>query len=128
MKTINNPTIFNRVEKDSNYTVVDNNYLRNPNLSWRAKGLMTYILSLPNDWKLHKSIIQKRSLEGQSAFRVAWSELEAFGYIKRYPVRKNHQIGYWCTEIHENPDNLAFEFPMTKFDLPPVPLKKFLKH
>lgn len=42
-----------RKDKKDNYTTIDNGYLQNKNLSFKAKGIMTYILSLPDDWVIY---------------------------------------------------------------------------
>lgn len=43
-------TVFHRVKKDANFSGMDNVFLRRDDLSWRAKGLLAYILTLPDDW------------------------------------------------------------------------------
>ena len=42
-----------RIERTRDYTVMSNHHLRNANLSLKAKGLLSMMLSLPEDWELH---------------------------------------------------------------------------
>ena len=44
-----NSTTFVRVKKNKNYTTVHNGFIKRKDLSWKAKGIMTYLLSLPDD-------------------------------------------------------------------------------
>ena len=47
-------TYFIRQERERNYTVMDNTFLKDKRLSWKAKGLFAYILSLPSNWKIYQ--------------------------------------------------------------------------
>lgn len=72
-----------RVEKSKDYTVMSNHHLRNENLSLRAKGLLSQILSLPEDWDYSIAGLAKINKEGKDAVRAAVQELEKAGYIER---------------------------------------------
>lgn len=72
-----------RVEKSKDYTVMSNHHLRNPNLSLRAKGLLSQILSLPENWDYTIAGLAAINKEGKDAVRVAVQELEKAGYIER---------------------------------------------
>ncbi|KAB1363607.1 DNA-binding protein, partial [Bacillus thuringiensis] len=50
-----------RVKKDTNYSVIHNTPLRDENLSWRAKGLLAYMLSLPDDWTFHATELSQHA-------------------------------------------------------------------
>lgn len=95
-----------RVVKDRNFTVIDNRYLRRNDLSWRAKGILTYILSLPDDWVININEIQTHATEGSTAFRSGWNELKDKGYVARYAVKdkKTKKILRWETIVRENVD------------------------
>lgn len=95
-----------RVIKDRNFTVIDNRYLRRNDLSWKAKGILTYILSLPDDWVININEIQTHSTDGKASFRSGWNELKDKGYVERYAVRSkdNKKISYWETIVRENVD------------------------
>lgn len=76
-----------RKTKSENYTVIHNEILRRDDLSWKAKGIMCYILSLPNDWEIYLEEIRKHGTEGRDSFRKGWNELESKGYVKRVQER-----------------------------------------
>ena len=72
-----------RVEKNSGYTVMSNNHLRNRNLSLKAKGLLSQMLSLPEDWDYTLQGLARINRESIDAIRQAIRELEQAGYIQR---------------------------------------------
>ena len=72
-----------RVEKSKDYTVMSNHHLRNSELSLRAKGLLSQILSLPDDWDYTIAGLAAINKEGKDAVRAAVQELEKAGYIER---------------------------------------------
>ena len=72
-----------RVEKSKNYTVMSNHHLRNTELSLRAKGLLSQILSLPEGWDYTIAGLANINKEGKDAVRAAVQELEKAGYIER---------------------------------------------
>ena len=90
-----------RKDKKDNYTTIDNGYLQNKNLSFKAKGIMTYILSLPDDWVIYIDQLIATSKGGESSFRSGLDELIKAGYIKRYPIIEKGQIVTWQTEVYE---------------------------
>lgn len=97
-------TEFMRVEKTKNYSVISNEFIRRKDLSWKAKGILTYILTLPDDWVINLKEIMTHATEGESAFRSGWKELTEAGYVTRKPVRDGQRIKYWETIIRESPD------------------------
>ena len=76
-----------RVEKTRDYTVMSNHHLKNIRISLRAKGLLSIMLSLPENWDYTLKGLARISLEGVDAIRMAIKELEAEGYIVRSRVR-----------------------------------------
>ena len=76
-----------RVEKTKDYTVISNHHLKNIRISLRAKGLLSIMLSLPENWDYTIKGLARISLEGVDAIRKAIQELEAEGYIVRSRVR-----------------------------------------
>lgn len=79
------PTI--RIEKTRDYTVMANHHLRNKALSLKAKGLLSYMLSLPEDWNYTLSGLATSCKDGLDSVRQAVSELESHGYVVRSRVR-----------------------------------------
>lgn len=94
--------IVNRVKKIGNFTTIDNGYLNDEGLSFKAKGILTYLLSLPDDWVVHIEQIVTKSKDGIASFRTGLSELIDKGYLKRYPVKEDGVIIRWETEINES--------------------------
>jgi hypothetical protein len=96
-----------RVIKNKNYTTISNQLFKSKGISLKAKGLMGYLLSLPNDWNLSINGIVACSKEGRRAIGNIINELIAAGYIERNQVRKNGKfIGY---------DYFVFEQPKRPF-------------
>ncbi len=72
-----------RVEHTRNYTVMSNHHLRDKNLSLKAKGLLSQMLSLPEDWDYTLAGLARINCEGKDAIRAAVVELENAGYVQR---------------------------------------------
>ena len=72
-----------RVERTNNYTVMSNYHLRDKTISFKAKGLLSLMLSLPEDWDYTLAGLARISLEGKDAIRTAVVELEKAGYVQR---------------------------------------------
>ena len=72
-----------RVERTHNYTVMSNYHLRDKNLSLKAKGLLSQMLSLPEDWDYTLVGLARINAEGKDAIRAAVVELEKAGYVQR---------------------------------------------
>ncbi len=93
-----------RVQKTKDFTVMSNHHLKNKDLSLRAKGLLSVMLSLPEEWDYTLKGLAQISKEGLDAVRAAVRELEAFGYVERRRMR-NAKGQLTDTEylIHEFP-------------------------
>ena len=76
-----------RIERTRDYTVMSNHHLRNANLSLKAKGLLSMMLSLTEDWNYTTRGLAKICKEGVDAIGAALRELEAAGYIVRHKLR-----------------------------------------
>ena len=72
-----------RVERNKGYTVMSNHHLRNKDLSLKAKGLLSQMLSLPEDWDYTLKGLSLINREQIDAIRAAIRELEQAGYIVR---------------------------------------------
>ena len=88
-----------RVERNSGYTVMSNHHLRNNELTLKAKGLLSQMLSLPEDWDYTLAGLSHINRESIDAIRTAVWELEKAGYRikdqarcqpKRSPSLRNH--------------------------------------
>ena len=76
-----------RIERTRDYTVMSNHHLRNEKLSLKAKGLLSMMLSLPDDWNYTTRGLAKICKEGVDAIGNALRELETAGYIVRHQLR-----------------------------------------
>lgn len=93
-----------RVEKNNNYTVMANYHLRDKELSFKAKGLLSYMLSLPEDWDYSLNGLASVSKEGIKAIKNIIGELKEQGYLKINKIRKEngqYQYEYLIREIPE---------------------------
>lgn len=92
-----------RVEKNSNYTVLHRAALNDSRLSWKAKGIIAYMLSMPDDWIFYMEELIKHASDGEKAFRSGFNELKKYGYVKRFPIYENKKIVRWETIVFESP-------------------------
>ena len=76
-----------RIERTRDYTVMSNHHLRNGKLSLKAKGLLSVMLSLPEDWNYTTRGLAAICKEGVDAIGGALRELETAGYIVRHQLR-----------------------------------------
>ena len=72
-----------RVEKNRNYSVISNVHLQDDSLSWKAKGLLSYLLSLPDTWQIYLEHLKNQSTDGRDSTRTGIKELLDKGYITR---------------------------------------------
>ena len=93
-----------RIERTRDYTVMSNHHLRNGKLSLKAKGLLSMMLSLPEDWNYTTRGLAAICKEGVDAIGGALRELEAAGYIVRHQLRdKQGRISDTEYVIYEQP-------------------------
>lgn len=90
-----------RTEKNKNYTVMGNYHLRDKELSLKAKGLLSIMLSLPDGWNFSTQGLTTLSSDGETAIRSTLKELEQKGYLKRNKVRINGKIADWEYVVYE---------------------------
>lgn len=103
-----------RVAKTDNYTVMSNYHLRDKSLTLKAKGLLSLMLSLPDDWDYSIAGLVTQVKEGRTAVTSALDELIENNYVIREAVRKNGRISDWNYTVYEMP---------TEFVLPSENLK-----
>lgn len=72
-----------RIHKTNNFTVMSNYHFREKGMSLKAKGLLSLMLSLPNDWNYSIAGLVKLSKDGKDSVMTALAELEKFGYLTR---------------------------------------------
>lgn len=72
-----------RISKTKNFTVMSNYHFKEKKMSLKAKGLLSLMLSLPDDWDYSVSGLVKLSKDGKDSVMTALAELEKFGYLTR---------------------------------------------
>lgn len=93
-----------RVNKTKDYTVMANYHFRDKNLSLKAKGLLSMMLSLPNGWGYSVEGLAKLSSDGRASVMAALKELEKFHYLKRSQARDNSgKLAEAIYDIFEQP-------------------------
>ncbi len=76
-----------RVEKTKDYTTMSNYHFREKDMSLKAKGLLSLILSLPEEWDYTLAGLAMLSKDGKDSVRTALTELEEFGYVETARIR-----------------------------------------
>lgn len=101
-------TIF-RVAKNPNnpYVMIDKRISEDNRLSWKAKGIMLYLLSRPNDWAINLVDVEKQSTDGRDGVQSGVNELIALGYLERLQNRKGGKFGGVEYIVHEEPITTA---------------------
>ena len=101
-----------RIERTRDYIVMSNHHLRNEKLSLKAKGLLSMMLSLPEDWNYTTRGLAKICKEGVDAIGGALRELETAGYIVRHQLRdRQGRISDTEYVIYEQPQPQQPEGP-----------------
>lgn len=90
---------------DNGFTIIHNATLRDCHLSWRARGLLAYILSLPDNWTVTSGHLEQQAPEGREAVRAGLRELERHGYMTRH--RFHRADGTWAYET------VVYDVPVT---------------
>lgn len=83
---------------ETNWTVIQNNVLRDRRLSFKARGLLIYLLSMPDNWAVSADRIAQTGPDKRDAIRAALKELETAGYVAR--ERHADRRGRWTTRTY----------------------------
>lgn len=121
-----------RIEKNKNYTVTSNYHLRDKNLSLKAKGLLSIMLSLPEGWHYNVRGLASICKEGVTSISSTLKELEEYGYMKRHqPIvdGKFQEIEYIIYEtpqvkVEDSDSENADQDPMAAFS----PVRASIEH
>lgn len=93
-----------RVHKTENYTVMSNAHFREKDMSLKAKGLLSLMLSLPDEWDYSIAGLVTLSKDGKDSVMNALNELELFGYLSRTRVtNEKGQFAGYDYDIFESP-------------------------
>ena len=94
-----------KINKNKDYTVMSNHHFKDKRLSWKAKGLLSLMLSLPDNWDYSIAGLRTLSSDGETSTRSAIKELEEYGYLTRRKIRENGKIIDWEYNVYEYPVN-----------------------
>jgi hypothetical protein len=83
----NNTSKIIRVKHSQNFTQLSNDMLRDKSLSWKSKGLLACIISLPDEWVVLKTALHQFSKDGRDGTITAFNELVERGYVTQLKVR-----------------------------------------
>jgi hypothetical protein len=100
--------IFRSPRPKENFTIVSNQVIRNTQLSWKARGLLIYLLSQPDHWRTSTARLAAMAPDGIHAVRSGMTELEQAGYIRR--VKMQRPNGQWQTTT------IVYDTPVEKVE------------
>lgn len=87
-----------------NFFIASKHYVEDKNLSWKAKGIMSYLFSKPDDWQIYQKQLEKVSTDGKASVRTTINELLENGYMTRESRRKlNGDFDGYDYTLHEYP-------------------------
>jgi hypothetical protein len=89
---------INRIHKTGHFVQIPNATLRDERLSFKARGVLAYILSHVDGWRADANDIADASTDGRTAVLSALKELEDKGYRK--VARRQDDKGRWVTDVH----------------------------
>ena len=99
-------------KRPSNYVMIDKTFLEDDRLSYKAKGILAYLLSKPDDWKVIVGNLVNNSTDGKAAVYAGLKELKECGYYKKVPIRNESgtRIVRWESTVYEVPFSLLTDF------------------
>lgn len=90
--------------RHTGFTVTSNKIIRDASLSWKARGIFTYLWSQPKDWDFYETEVMRHATDGRDGLRSGLKELETAGYLKRLRTRnENGQLSGSDWEISDEP-------------------------
>jgi hypothetical protein len=92
-----------RVKKDERYFSASNEPFNDKRLSWEARGLMGYLLSKPNNWKIQMNDLVKQGPAKGRKIRRMLAELRLYGYMNRIRTKLENGKFLWTTDVYESP-------------------------
>lgn len=100
--------VFRVYKESGNFVTVHKSFIHDDNLSWKAKGILLYLLSRPDDWRIYETELNKHSSDGRDSLRTGIKELEEAGYIHRTRKRNEKgQLREYEYEVFEQPNQIG---------------------
>lgn len=90
------------------YVMIRKEPLEDKKISWKAKGILSYLLSLPDDWQIYETELVKHSSDGRDSLRSGIKELIEFGYIERVRNQaSNGRFAGYTYTVYEIPHHVG---------------------
>ena len=100
--------VFRVYKESGNFVTVHKSFIHDDNLSWKAKGILLYLLSRPDDWRIYETELNKHSSDGRDSLRTGIKELEEAGYIHRTRRRNEKgQLREYEYQVFEQPNQIG---------------------
>lgn len=90
-------------EYTNKFTVISNNEVQDKRLSWKARGIFSYLWSMPDNWDFYETEVTKHAPDGRNSLRTGLKELEKYGYLRRKRVRVNGHLGGTAWFLTDSP-------------------------
>jgi DnaD/phage-associated family protein len=96
-----------RVRKRENpFVQIDRTVFEDQSLSWKAKGILGYLLSKPDNWQIYITDLEKKAKDGRDSVRTGLRELEEHGYVRKVRARTTDgKFAGWEYQVFETPIN-----------------------
>lgn len=90
-------------EYTNKFTVISNNEVQDKRLSWKARGIFSYLWSMPDNWDFYETEVAKHAPDGRNSLRTGLKELIKYGYLRRERVRVNGHLGGTAWFLTDSP-------------------------
>lgn len=98
---------------DNKFTIISNNAVQDNRLSWKARGIFTYLWSMPDDWNFYETEVAKHATDGRDSLRSGLAELKKYGYLKSERERlSNGRLGSSIWILNDVPNKVENPIPM----------------
>lgn len=95
---------FRVIKESGNFVTVHKDFIHDSNITFKAKGILLYLLSRPDDWQIYESEIIKHTKDGKDSLKTGIKELEVAGYIERKRIRNDQgQLKEYEYTVYEQP-------------------------
>ena len=101
----NDISVIKKIKKEKAFAQISNELINNRELSYKALGILTYILSKPDDWQVYMSDLVRENVDGEKSVRNGLNELIEKRYVQRYRVynKDTGKVHHWETLVSEIP-------------------------
>lgn len=104
-----------RAQRNTNFTIMSNVGLRDERLSYKARGLLAYLLSMPDHWRTSERHLAAKAPDGRHAVSTGLKELERAGYLIRQRIRLDDGTFDWHSVIYDEPQQAGESSTVVQF-------------